>query len=51
MFALRFISRFASFLAKPRFSQAALLSGYRAMAADSMREHEADEWVEAMIGD
>ena len=51
MFDLRFISCFVGNLVEPRFSQDALLSGYRAMAADSMREHEADEWVEAMIGD
>ena len=29
----------------------ALLAGYRAMAADSIREDEAAEWVDALIGD
>jgi hypothetical protein len=31
--------------------QAALLEGYRQMAADRERELEAEEWTEALIGD
>jgi hypothetical protein len=27
------------------------LEGYRAMAADRPREAEADEWIEAMVGE
>ena len=47
----RRISRFLNDLAKPLVTEDALLAGYRAMAADGVREREADEWVEAMIGD
>ena len=47
----RRISRFLNDLAKPLVTDDALLAGYRAMAADGVREREADEWVEAMIGD
>ena len=47
----RRISRFLNDLAKPLVTEDALLAGYRAMAADGLREAEADEWVEALIGD
>ena len=50
-FGPRRIGRFLSDLAKPIVTTDALLAGYRAMAADGAREHEADEWAEAMIGD
>jgi hypothetical protein len=36
---------------KERGMQAALAEGYRQMAADRTREAEAEEWVEALIGD
>jgi len=32
-------------------SQAALIEGYRQMAADGEQEAEAEEWAEALIGD
>jgi predicted CopG family antitoxin len=47
----RRISRFLNDLAKPLVSEAALLEGYRQMAADAEGEAEASEWVEALIGD
>jgi hypothetical protein len=47
----RRISRFLNDLAKPLVTEDALLEGYRAMAADGVREKEALEWVEWLIGD
>ncbi|MHB8530653.1 MAG: hypothetical protein ACYC8V_14230 [Caulobacteraceae bacterium] len=47
----RRISRFLNDLAKPLVTRDGLLEGYRAMAADGMREREAEEWSEALIGD
>jgi hypothetical protein len=32
-------------------SEAALLEGYRQMAADQEQEKEAEEWTEALVGD
>ncbi len=47
----RRISRFLNDLAKPLVTQDALLEGYRQMARDGVREDEANEWSEALIGD
>jgi len=47
----RRISRFLNDLAKPLVSEAALLEGYRQMAADAAGEAEASEWIEALLGD
>jgi predicted CopG family antitoxin len=47
----RRISRFVNDLVRPLVSEAALLAGYRDMASDPVREHEAEEWSEALIGD
>ena len=47
----RRISRFLDDLAKPPVTEHALLAGYRAMAADGIREDEAAEWADALIGD
>lgn len=47
----RRISRFLNDLARPLVSEAALLQGYREMAADELRDREANEWVDALVGD
>jgi hypothetical protein len=47
----RRISRFLNDLAKPLVTEDALLAGYRAMAAEGLREAEAEAWAEALIGD
>ena len=47
----RRISRFLNDLAKPLVSEAALLEGYRAMAADAQAEAEAAEWVDDLLSD
>lgn len=47
----RRISRFLNDLARPFVSEAALLQGYREMAADELREREAREWEDGLIGD
>ena len=47
----RKISRFLEDLARPHVVNDDLLVGYRAMAADTEREHEALEWSNALIGD
>jgi len=47
----RRISRFLNDLAKPLVSEAALLDGYRQMAADAVHEAEAAEWVEELTAD
>jgi hypothetical protein len=39
------------FLRLDRVVRPSLEDGYRAMAADEAREHEADEWTESLIGD
>ena len=47
----RRISRFLNDLAKPLVTETSLLDGYREMAADGLREREAEEWADALIGD
>lgn len=47
----RRISRFINDLAKPLVTEDALLEGYRAMAADGLREEEAEAWSQGLIGD
>ena len=47
----RRISRFLNDLARPHVLSRDLVEGYRAMAADEEREHDAAEWVEGVIGD
>ena len=47
----RRISRFLNDLARPHVLRPDLSDGYRAMAADTERELEAQEWVENLTGD
>ena len=47
----RRISRFLNDLAKPLVSEAALIEGYRQIAADSVQESEAAEWIDDLIAD
>lgn len=47
----RKISRFLEDLARPHVVNEDLLAGYRAMAANGLREKEAEAWSEALIGD
>ena len=47
----RRISRFLNDLAKPLVSEAALLEGYRQMAADAVEEAEAAPWVDDLLAD
>ncbi len=47
----RRISRFLNDLAKPLVTGDSLLEGYREMAADGVREREAAEWTDDLIGD
>lgn len=47
----RRISRFLEGLARPHVLDEELEAGYAAMAADEVREAEADEWVENLAGD
>ena len=47
----RRISRFLNDLAKPLVIEDALLEGYRRMAADGVREAEAAEWIDGLLGD
>ena len=47
----RRISRFLNDLAKPLVSEAALLEGYRQMAADSEGEAEATMWIDDLLAD
>jgi predicted CopG family antitoxin len=47
----RRISRFLIDLARPHVLQTELAEGYKAMAADELREREATEWVENLTGD
>ena len=45
------ISRFLEDLARPHVVPRNLDTAYRDMAADSVRESEAEEWGEGLIGD
>ena len=45
------ISQFIENLVRPYVSDAALDEGYRAMAADHVREAEALEWSNALVAD
>lgn len=47
----RKISRFLEDLARPHVVDSELEAQYRAMAADEVREGEAEEWAEGLIGD
>ncbi len=47
----RRISRFLNDLARPHVIGRNLAAGYAAMAADQERENEAEDWVDALIGD
>ena len=45
------ISKFIEDLVRPHLSGSQLDEGYRAMAADTDREKEAEEWLEALAAD
>ena len=45
------ISQFIEALVRPHISDADVEDGYRQMARDEARETEANEWVEATLGD
>ena len=45
------ISRFLEDLARPHVVSRDLEAAYREMAGDEVREAEADEWAEGLIGD
>lgn len=47
----RKISRFLETLARPHVTGEDLKAAYRAMAADDVREAEAKEWSEHLVGD
>jgi hypothetical protein len=47
----RRISQFIEDLVRPHVSGEALEAGYRAMAADGMREAEAAEWISGLAND
>ncbi|MGE5269038.1 MAG: addiction module antitoxin [Thiohalocapsa sp.] len=47
----RRISRFMNDLARPHVLPGDLVQGYRAMAADEVREREAAEWIEGLTDD
>lgn len=47
----RKISRFLEALARPHVLDEDLEAAYRAMAADEVREAEAEEWSEGLVGD
>jgi len=47
----RRISRFLNDLAKPLVSEAALVEGYRQMAADTEEEADAAVWVNDLLAD
>lgn len=47
----RNISRFLTNLAKPYVLHQDLMEAYRQMGADELREAEAEEWTEGLIGD
>ena len=43
--------RFLETLARPHVIDSDLQTAYEEMAADEVRESEAEEWVEGMVGD
>lgn len=45
------ISRFLEYLARPHEVSRDLEAAYQEMAGDEVREAEAEEWAEALIGD
>ena len=45
------ISRFLEDLARPHVVSRDLEAAYREMAGDEVREAEAEEWVEGLVGD
>ena len=45
------ISRFIEDLVRPHVLSADIEDGYRAMAADALREREASEWINALAPD
>ena len=47
----RRMSQFIEDLLRPHVSGSALDAGYRAMAADSAREADASEWLDALASD
>ena len=47
----RRISRFLEDLARPHVTDDGLEDAYRQMAADEVREDEAAEWIENLVGD
>jgi predicted CopG family antitoxin len=47
----RRISRFLNGLARRHVVPSEMAAGYRAMAADEVREREAVDWCEGLIGD
>ncbi len=47
----RKMSQFIEDLLRPHVLDTAMDAGYKAMAADEVREHEAIEWVNALAGD
>ena len=47
----RRISRFLNDLARPLVAGADLDAGYEAMARDEVREDQAEEWIDDLIGD
>ncbi len=47
----RQISQFIEDLLRPHVSDSALDGGYRAMAADSVREADATAWIEGLLPD
>jgi len=51
MVGRRKMSQFIESLLKPHVTDTALDTGYRAMAADTAREADAQEWCNALTGD
>lgn len=47
----RRISRFIEDLVRPHVMQGDLYEAYRQMAADEVRESEAEHWAESVVGD
>ena len=47
----RRIGRFLESLARPHVLEENLEAAYQAMAADEVREAEAEEWSESLVGD
>jgi len=50
MMGKRGISKFIEDLVRPHIANSSLDEGYKAMAADSLREAEATEWCNALAG-